>query len=166
MRLLDRESKLRSILPDNVIGRHALGHLKFLDDIAPRYPHEYYYYGGRYTRPKINPFVAYVDARDKLVGVLAKKGEHKRFNNYLKAQIFENPAHEEGDPVRTFRGEHDIDQFLKDCFGGYRVNRYGRLLRNGETHAVWGEVAMNYLDLSYDEVDGIRRWADEDDKPH
>ena len=162
VRLLDRYGKLRKRLPDTVAGRHARQHLEFSEEICPSFPHEFFYRRSYYDYDAPDPYWTYHTLSESLVKVLEKKGEHKRFNQYLKtwghdplAKVLEKP------PIRRlFLGYHDIEPFIDEVFG--RKN-FGRRYRYPTDYYDVRSLVTRYFDLADAEVSAIARWIDQKD---
>lgn len=75
----DRQEHMRAILPDNLIGRHAMGHIKFLDEFDTDVRIDY----SRYHR-NAGPMSA-DDVEAKLREMVATN--HKRLNHELKKTV-------------------------------------------------------------------------------
>lgn len=83
IRLEDRLSKMYQIMPDNLIGRHAVGHLEYHDDFYVEGRGRYWRFGGyKYTAEETMWLRAceYAALYDRLYSLFEKKGALKRFN--------------------------------------------------------------------------------------
>lgn len=140
VRLEDRLSKLRSILPDNLIGRHAISHLEYHDDFY--LPDSSRWYDWR-SYPKLTDeerawvrAVEYAEVERKLMLVI-ERGLLARFNKLMvwnetivlgwfrydndgtkvPLEKYQWGARQEVRLVskhRPLRGIHDIPNFIRD----------------------------------------------------
>lgn len=80
VRLEDRASKIRSLLPDNVIGRHAAGHVADLDGFRVTHPSSWDFF--RTTPEERNEarWIEYAEWHERLV-ILCENGKLSRFND-------------------------------------------------------------------------------------
>lgn len=146
----DRYMFIKKVLPDTMQGRHALGHIAYLDGFADPGANEFEYgllpRGSRYREPKNK-----IDWIEVLTNV-CNNGDLKNFNYHIKqhfikcsarVRIYEKAPpganasersfrwmtiynqHNDGSPCRctprTLLGVHDIASFMAH----YRLTRYG-----------------------------------------
>lgn len=117
----------KAILPDNTIGRHALGHLKDCEGF-PEDPRDIFRYG--YFRGNDQEEARNEALVAKCEIIIATKGAHKRFNNDVKSRhirehsrnrfvAVSQPYRVESytcryctEEARLLMGAHDIEDFV------------------------------------------------------
>ncbi len=80
VRLEDRASKIRAILPDTTIGRHAAGHVKDLDGFRVDHEHERYYWRTTPEEREEAAWILYAEWHNRLA-ILCENGNLSRFND-------------------------------------------------------------------------------------
>lgn len=156
---VERYMKVKKVLPDNTIGRHALSHVRNLKGFEePGYnPYKYSYFSAKPAPPK--PDYAAV------LMIVVERGKESDLNDAIKASHapathsvgrdnLPEPGHRvwNGKDVeivpcncgpRLFKGAGDIEQFIDDVF----EHRYLRFSREGKlTHSEWRLAAIKRLD--------------------
>jgi hypothetical protein len=133
----DRFNYIKSLVPDNTIGRHALSHIDYLDEFDFR---EYNYGRRNYTKAEREEHAdarerereeRYLVAVQKLYDVIAS-GDHKKLNAAIKRAHnrlghvrkrrvgmykFEETGYEKCDKClqpRLLGGIHDVEAFIFD----------------------------------------------------
>jgi hypothetical protein len=154
----ERLEYFRKVMPDNLIGRHALGHIA--DKVAPtvRYLHSRYASGSlngmildggvwrdmtseeRQAQREAQARVERQFVINKLYEILATHGAHARFNDALRREHSRIHAfcatkpcfrcQREPVKVRLFEGEHDIQHFADLCSPYYDYCNSYRMLKS------------------------------------
>jgi hypothetical protein len=139
MRIEDRTSYMRGILPDNLIGRHALSHIENLDEFeVPDSSRRYFRYfmtaderAEQKAYFEAKKFTDYCTLYDTLYSICTTKNMCKLFNahmkrNYIKKVWTRKTGYQDVEMTgRPLRGTHDINSFLVDCDKSYELR--GRL---------------------------------------
>jgi hypothetical protein len=108
----NRLSHLRSVLPDGLIGDHAVSHLRWIDEIVPPAEHDWRYHrSGRYPqRPDPVPVLA------GRLRMLVETGGHALLNRMIRQaspRVWDERTESAISP-RTLAGVHDVDDFALD----------------------------------------------------
>lgn len=133
IRIEDRLSKIKAMLPDTLGGRHAASHLEYHDDFYVEEWHTLWYY----SQAKIDERKAEEDYRKAIeYAVLVKRlrevvenGLQSNFNKQIRG-IIKKKIPDEFGPHRDRRGRYkieyvdrpllginDVEQFIFDCVG-------------------------------------------------
>lgn len=136
----DRRSHLRAILPDGLIGEHAMSHLDHLPDISPRVEGQWRCWS---TWDPDAPRRRAVEGRARLAAALRvalhQPDGHRAINLALRAiEAYDAP------PGRRLLGAHDVDAFVDALWPNpddARL-RWGRIVGPTAEH----EVVVTVLD--------------------
>lgn len=112
--IADRRSHLRALLPDGLIGEHALTHLDLIPEITP--PTQWTWWSdwdpeAEVRRARAGRAALAADLRR----ALAVPGGHRAVNAALRAaEVAEAP---DAPPGRRLLGHHDVDGFVDHVWG-------------------------------------------------
>lgn len=116
LRLEDRLSYFKSILPDDTIGRHAASHIQWMDEFEVPRPNPYTPYDWAERRAK---FERERRERDQFLldslAWICNNGFLKEYNRRRKTGEFPQ--------LRMLLGLHDIESFVKDNSRGIHNNK-------------------------------------------
>jgi hypothetical protein len=108
----DRMSYLRSMLPRNLIGQHALGHLSAHRELRSRHEERLL---SSWPRPQRRTDLDRGELAQLLRQLLVLPGMHRAFNQWLQESFASRHPHVPGTPLRRTRplfGLHDVLTFL------------------------------------------------------
>lgn len=134
----DRLDAVRGLLPPNLIGRHALSHIEFLDHFCGHLPSRYWAYR---TPARSHPRARF----ERELHRVLNEGELATFNAHMKRMSWRGFGDRDTKPVcRTLAGVHDVEAFLDDCFNvSYVLGRreWGRPVSPSLEHLQVWEMA-------------------------
>lgn len=126
----DKFESLRQILPDNLIGRHALGHAEYQFDLSGK--HRWRYYGTRYD-PE------------------AEEARYLAFIAAVRTEIETNHAYinDVFGGFDTCQGLHDVDRFARSIARSHRARTFMERIIAGERPKVG---AFTHYDPKFDTI--------------